>query len=125
MVRGLENRGVVSAEAREAARRREALNLLRLAAVTVDYTLRELGNGLDPEQARVAAIEAAAELSAVSEELRRLTRLGPAERRTLARQLTSLGMTQREAAARLGVSERTVRSWAAERRARRSGIQRR
>ena len=115
---------MVSKAAREAARRREAVDLLRLAAVTVDYTLRELANGLNPEQARVAAIEAAAELSVVSEELRRLTRLGPAERRTLALQLTSLGMTQREAAARLGVSERTVRWWVTERRARRSGIQR-
>ncbi|MGH3236330.1 MAG: helix-turn-helix domain-containing protein [Streptosporangiaceae bacterium] len=114
----------MSKSAREAARRREAVDLLRLAAVTVDYTLRELGNGLDPEQARVAAFEAAAELAVVSEELRRLTRLGPAERRTLAMRLLALGMSQREAAARLGVAERTVRSWVADRRAAR-GIQRR
>ena len=44
----------------------------------------------------------------MAEALRRLTRLGPAERRVLAVQLARLGWTRRAIAARLGVSERAV-----------------
>jgi DNA-directed RNA polymerase specialized sigma24 family protein len=94
--------------AREAARRREAMAALRVAEATIVYAQRQIGNGLSPAQARQAALEAAGELEVLAGELRRAIRLGPAERRVLARQLAALGMSRREVAARLGVSERAV-----------------
>ena len=107
--------------AREAARR-QAVTTLEVAGAIASYAARQIGNGLSPEAARLAAIEAAAELEAASVTLRRLT--GPAEYRAvspaacralsaagrgaLAVEPTAAGMTQREAAARLGVSPRRV-----------------
>ena len=60
--------------------------------------------------AEVTAVEAhpVGELEAVAAALRRLTRMGPADRRRLARLMVGSGMTQREVAVRLGVSERTI-----------------
>lgn len=96
---------------RAAARRREAVTLLNVAGGTIHYCVRQLGNGIGPEEARLVAAEAAEELAVVARELRRLTRLGPAERRVLARQLVALGMTRHEAAVRLGLSDSAVRSY--------------
>ena len=83
--------------------------MLRVAEATVGYCVRQLSDGLDPEQARTVAIDAAAELEAVAAVLYRLARLRPADRARLSRLLVASGMTRREAAVRLGVSERTVR----------------
>ena len=94
---------------REASRRRDAVARLRLGSAVCDYTARQISNGLTPEQAQEAAIEAAAELAGLVLALRRLTALGgPAERRRQARRLHGLGMSGRQIASALGVSERVT-----------------
>jgi DNA-directed RNA polymerase specialized sigma24 family protein len=99
--------------ARQRARRREAVGVLVVAQSTVGYAITQLSDGLSPEQAREAAIDAAAELEAVAAALFRLARMGPADRARLARLLVGSGMTRREAAVRLGVCERTIRYYLA------------
>jgi hypothetical protein len=54
------------AAGREAARRRQAEAALRLAASMAMYAAGQLANGLAPEQARRAAMEAAGELETVA-----------------------------------------------------------
>lgn len=58
--------------------------MLVVAQSTVGYAITQLSDGLAPQAAREAAIEAAAELEAVAAALRRLTRMGPSDRRRLA-----------------------------------------
>jgi DNA-directed RNA polymerase specialized sigma24 family protein len=94
--------------ARESARRRQVVATLRLAEAVAGYAADQAGNGLGPEEARAAAIDAAGELAEMAATLRRLTRLGPSERRVLAVQLSAFGWTRHEVARRLGVSERAV-----------------
>ena len=100
-------------QAAAAARRRNAVNALQIAEATCRYAASQLnGNGLSPVEKRAAALEAAFELAATAELLRRAVRLNPEERRALARRLVNRGhMSARQAAARLGVSERTVWSY--------------
>ena len=98
--------------AREAARRRQAVATLRLAEAVARYAADQVADGLSPAEARQAAIDAAGELAGLAALLRKLTRLGPAERRSLTRQLTALGMSQREVADRLGISLRTAWAYA-------------
>ena len=93
---------------REAARRREALTVLQIAEATARYGASVLANGSGPVEARAAAVEVAAELSMAAEALRRLTRLGPSERRARARQLAALGWPKHRIAVQLGVSDVTV-----------------
>jgi hypothetical protein len=95
----------------EAGRRREAVTMLRVAEAMCGYAASQLADGLGPEEARAAAIEAAGELAALAAQLRRLTRLRPADRRVLAAQLTALGLSRREVAGRLGVTDRAVRGY--------------
>ena len=83
--------------------------MLQIAEATCRYAASVIGNGVSPAEARETAVFTAGELAVVAETLRRLTRLGPAQRRVLAVQLTGLGMSRREVAARVGVSERSVR----------------
>jgi predicted transcriptional regulator len=90
--------------------------LLNVAGGLVHYAVRQLGNGLPPEQARVVAVEVAGELAVMAAELRKLTRLGPEQRRALAVQLVALGMAKHEVAIRLGTSDTTVRNYLAGRR---------
>jgi DNA-binding CsgD family transcriptional regulator len=92
----------------QAQRRRAAVAALRLAEQMCGYAAGQLGNGLGPDEARAAALDAAGELAAVAEVLRRAVRLSPAERRRRAVLLAGLGMSKREVAVRLGVSERAV-----------------
>lgn len=94
--------------ARAAVRRRDAVTMLRVAEAACGTAAGQLGDGLGPVQARRVAVETAAELSTVAAALRRLAALRPAERRALAVRLSSLGMSRREVAAWVGVSERTV-----------------
>ena len=82
--------------------------MLRLAESLAGYAAGQVGNGLAPPQAREAVIEAAGELELAAAALRRLARLGPAERRGRARLLAAKGMTRTEIARRLGVSDRAV-----------------
>jgi DNA-binding NarL/FixJ family response regulator len=96
---------------REAARRRELVNLLNIAEAGCRYSASVLANGAGPAEARGVAVEMAAELSMVAEALRRLTRLGPAERRVRAAELVGAGWTRRQAAVQLGISERAVRNY--------------
>jgi predicted DNA-binding protein (UPF0251 family) len=100
---------------REAARS-ETVTVLRLAAAIAGYAAGQVGNGLSPEHARRAVLDAAAELDAAAAALRRLTRLdparlGPAERRALAVRLAASGMSQQRAAEQVGVARRTLRGY--------------
>ena len=95
---------------REAARR-QAVDTLTIASDLAAYAAGQIGNGLSPEQARRAAIDAAAELENLAGTLRRLARLDrpdPAGRRRLVADLAASGMSQRRIAAAVGVSKRTV-----------------
>lgn len=94
-----------------AARRREAVQLLRVAASMADYAARQAGNGLAPEDARLVVAEAAAELAAASARLMHLARLDPEERRQMARLWVGAGMPVVEVARRLGCAERSVHRW--------------
>lgn len=96
------------ARAREADRRRRAATELRTVAAVATYAAGVLSNGASPGEAREAAVEAAAEFAAAAGALRRLVRLRPAQRRSLASSLAARGMNRREIAARLGVSPETV-----------------
>jgi len=94
---------------RQAARRRDAAALLRVAEATCSYAARQLGDGLSAREARVAALETSAALAEVAAALRRAVRLPLPERRRLARQWAGRGsMSKREAAETLGVSDKTL-----------------
>ena len=95
--------------AREAARR-AAVDTLKIAEAIARYSAEQIGNGLSPEQARVAALETAGELELIAAKLRRLTRLdlAPADRRALALDLAAAGWSQRQIAVQVGRSKRTV-----------------
>jgi hypothetical protein len=93
---------------RERARRREMVDVLRVAEAVAAYARRQVGNGLAPAEARLAAVEVAAELAEVASALRRLARLSAGERSALVGQLTALGLSRVEVARRAGCSERTV-----------------
>jgi DNA-binding NarL/FixJ family response regulator len=99
------------AAGREAGRRREAADLLRIGAGMCQYGAAQLSDGLAPEQARQAALEAAGELQDLAEQLRRLTRLRPADRRALAAELAASGLTTQQIARQLGVCDRAVRNY--------------
>ena len=101
----------MSSSADEAARRRSAVTVLQIAEVTARYGASVLADGASPAEARAAALEVASELSVVADELRRLTRLRPAERRVMAAQLAALGTSKRLIGIRLGVCERAVRDY--------------
>jgi hypothetical protein len=92
------------ASMRAAARRRQAVDLLRLTEAMVGYSAGQLGNGLNPEQARQAVMETAGELAVAAAALRRLARLPARERAALARLWAAQGMGTQEIADRLGVS---------------------
>jgi hypothetical protein len=93
----------------QARRRREAITALRVGEAACSYAAGQLGNELGPDEARAAAMEAAAELVAVAEVLRRSVRPTRFERQWMARQWHARGrLSARQVADRLGVSERTV-----------------
>lgn len=93
------------------AARRRAVTVLRLAEAVAGYAAGQLADGLSPEQARQAALDVAGELELVAARLRGLAGLAglsTAERRVLTVRLVASGMSQRQAAERLGVSRRTI-----------------
>jgi DNA-binding CsgD family transcriptional regulator len=95
---------------REAARRR-SVHVLKVAEAIARYGSEQINNGLGPEQARRAALDAANGLEQIAGELRRLTRtarIDLAGRRALTVELSADGLSQRAIAARLGVSKKTV-----------------
>jgi DNA-directed RNA polymerase specialized sigma24 family protein len=96
------------ASMRAAERRRQAADLLRVTAAICAYTTEQIGNGMNPEEARQAVIETAGELAAVVVALRRLARLPARERAAVARLMAGRGMGTQEIAARLGVSAHTA-----------------
>ena len=102
---------VVDPLTREAARRR-AVDTLTIASALAAYAAGQIGNGLSPEEARRAAVDAAAELENLAGNLRRLARtaprLDPAGRRALAVDLAASGLSQRAIAARLGVTKKVI-----------------
>ncbi len=85
--------------------------MLQIAECTCRYAAGQIGNGTGPAEARETALFVAGELVVVAEALRRLTRLGPAERRARAVQLVSLGWDKHRVAAQLGISDRTMRNY--------------
>lgn len=85
--------------------------MLQIAECTTRYAASQLGNGLDPEQAREVAVFTAGELALVADALRRLTRLSGPERRARALQLVGLGWSKHRVAVQLGVSDSAVRGW--------------
>ena len=112
---------------REAPARREVVTLLRVGANVCAYSADAIGNGLSPQQARAATLDAASALADLSGQLRRLARsategqyrkipycpggqpgLDAAGRRALALELAASGLSQRQIAARVGRSERRV-----------------
>ena len=96
----------------EQSARRRAVDGLRIAEGIAAYAARSLGNGLGREEARRAALEAAAELEEAAASLRRLARPDPAaQRRAVALELAASGWSRREIAARLGVSGETARRY--------------
>lgn len=101
-----------SAERERLARedgRRQAAALLRLSESVSRYAAGQVSDGLSPAEARRAVIEAA---GALARSLRRLAWLDdPAERRVVARELAAGGMSRRDVADRLGVSETAVRGY--------------
>jgi DNA-directed RNA polymerase specialized sigma24 family protein len=96
-------------QARQAARRRELVTELRVGESVIGYAARVLANGASPAEARETALEASAELSRLAVALRKSVRLPVAQRRSLVSRLTGLGYTHEAAAARAGVSVKTVR----------------
>jgi hypothetical protein len=95
--------------ARAAERRREAVTVLAIGEATCRYGAARLADGASPEEARETALFIAGELTAIAGALRRLTRLGPAERRGVARSLANLGTPTKAIAQQLGVDPRCVR----------------
>ena len=104
-----------SAERERLARedgRRQAAALLRLSESVSRYAAGQVSDGLSPAEARRAVIEAAGALAELARSLRRLAWLDdPAERRAVARELAADGMSRRDVADRLGVSETSVRNY--------------
>jgi hypothetical protein len=95
--------------ARREAKRREAADLLRVAASTCAYSSAQLANGLSAADARVAMAEAAEVLAEVVVKLRRAARPAEAAGRALAaRRMAGAGMPVPRIALALGVDPRTV-----------------
>jgi ParB-like chromosome segregation protein Spo0J len=84
--------------------------VLRLAEALAGYAAGQVADGLSPEQARAAVIEAAGELADAAASLRKLA-LSPAERRQMAALLAGHGLSRPQIARRLGVSDKSVRSY--------------
>ena len=61
----------------ERVTRARVVDLLRIAEGIAGYAAREVGNGLGPDEARRAALEAAGDLEAAAASLRRLARPDP------------------------------------------------
>ena len=109
----------------ERVTRARVVDLLRIAEGIAGYAARSLGNGLEPEQARRAALDAAAELEQAAGALRRLARPNPvapvadsaarqdeaARRRAVALELAASGWSRRAIAERLGVTSETARRY--------------
>ena len=99
------------AVARAAERRRRAVAELRLAESLCGYAAAQLANGLSPEQARLAALETAGELTAIAAVVRRAAWTTTADRRRLAAMWAGRGLPTKAIADRLGVSDWTVRAY--------------
>lgn len=85
---------------------------MRITGCTLAYACERLANGAaSPAEALETVRFVSGELAVAAEALRKLTRLGPAERRVLAVQLANLGMSREEIGRRLGVSARSVRKY--------------
>ena len=104
-------------EPAERGTRARVVDLLRIAEGIAGYSAREIGNGLSPESARRAALEAAADLERAAAALRRLARPDPvadpasARRRAAALELDAAGWSRRDIAEQLGVTAETARRY--------------
>jgi DNA-binding CsgD family transcriptional regulator len=99
------------ARAREAERRRQAVNALAIGECACRYAASQLANGLDPDGARELVLEMAGELTAVAAVLRRAAWLTVDQRRAQAILMAGRGMPTQQIADRLGVSDVTVRKY--------------
>jgi DNA-binding NarL/FixJ family response regulator len=104
----------------ERVTRGRVVDLLRVAEGVSGYAAREIGNGLEPDEVRAAALEAAGDLEAAASALRRLARpdpvpAGPSDeasrRRALALELAGRGWSRQAIAERLGVNAETARRY--------------
>ncbi len=99
-------------EPAERVTRARVVDLLRIAEGIAGYAAREVGNGLGPDEARRAALEAAAELELAASRLRRLARPDDsAQRRAVAVELAAAGWPREAIAERLGVTGETARRY--------------
>jgi DNA-directed RNA polymerase specialized sigma24 family protein len=94
--------------ARRAARRGELVMELRVAESVIGYAVRQLSNGIGPEEAAETALEASAQLSRLAVVIRKSVRLPAVHRRVLVSKLADLGYTQEAIGLRAGVSVKTV-----------------
>jgi len=113
---------VARTQARRAARRRELVAELRVAESVIGYAARQLSNGISPQEAAELALESSAQLSDLAVALRKSVRLPADHRRMLVSRLVFLGYTREAAAARAGVSVKTVQRDLARRAGRRLGF---
>ena len=99
---------------REAARR-QAVDTLNIASAIAGYAAGAVADGLSPEAARRAVVDAAAELELAASRLRRLAGRPRAPdtgaRRAVAAELAAAGVPAAQVAVRLGVHPSTVRKW--------------
>jgi DNA-binding NarL/FixJ family response regulator len=96
----------------ERGTRARVVDLLRVAEGVAGYAARQVGNGLSPDEARAAVLEAAGELEAAAASLRRAARPDHSARwRALALELAAAGWSRDEIAERLGVTGETARRY--------------
>ena len=99
-------------QARTAARRRQAVTSLQIGEATCRYAAVQLGGGIGPAEAAATARFTAGELEVIAGMLRELAQPDdPAGRRARAAELAASGVSRREIAGRLGVSEQAVRAY--------------
>ncbi len=91
--------------------RRQAVASLRLAQAVAGYAADQVADGLGPEDARAAVLDASEELARLAVLLWRLASPWPVDREALAVELAASGVPRWEIAMRLGVSPRTVRGY--------------
>lgn len=93
---------------REAAKRRQAIDQLRIAGNVSFYAAARLAGQADPAEARLSVLTVATELERVAGALRKLAAMPPAQRRPVTAGLVADGMSLSQAGELLGVSKAMV-----------------
>jgi len=106
-----QNGRVADPAVQSAEARRQAVASLRLAQAVAGYAADQVADGLGPEEARAAVLDASEELARLAVLLWRLASPWPVDGEALAVELAASGVPRWEIAMRLGVSARTVRGY--------------